>query len=360
MPQGGSYVKLFDIGGCLREIYLRSTTHSRLLSTITPARWWLQAGTPLMFLEMDPSAYWAEGESDASEIRYHEQRITISSADYKLGGKYSRLIVLTDKSTITKPPASQTSPARTLSWDGIRESRPKHRNMSRELRASLLRLNAHHEVLRLILSAFQAGSIASSTTSMGGQHFQTYLNLATRIVSKSRRPYSGVDPPTSPLDLIARVLPLLWPGSMSSLESELERANVRLNIARKVRSIVIMEQNNSFKVNQAGIVGVEVSGNTQVNSQTQGHNDALPASTDWDVLLDEIRKLTEHLKDQAATPEDFVALEELSAARFAAEKKEGHSVVHRLGRVGRWALDGARQIGATIVAEVIMKSAGLK
>ena len=121
-----------------------------------------------------------------------------------------------------------------------------------------------------------------------------------------------------------------------------------------------MDQKNTFNVNQAGIVGVNVSGNTQVSTQSHDYGDGVSASSDWDVLADELRRLTVHLKDRAATQEHFAALAELSAASEAAASKEGHGVLRRLAGVGRWVLDGARQIGARLVAEMIMKETGMK
>jgi hypothetical protein len=76
-------------------------------------------------------------------------------------------------------------------------------------------------------------------------------------------------------------------------------------------------------------------------------------------LAGELSKLRAELKKKTTDPEHDIAVGSLAIAEQAAKKGDGSKTLEYLAKAGKWALDSATQIGATVAAEAIKKSLGI-
>ena len=83
-------------------------------------------------------------------------------------------------------------------------------------------------------------------------------------------------------------------------------------------------------------------------------------SVDLSRLAEELVKLREAMSQEAKNTEQHIALGEIAKAEQAAIAKDSSKVVEYLKGTGKWALDTATKIGASIAAEAIMQSTGMK
>jgi len=85
----------------------------------------------------------------------------------------------------------------------------------------------------------------------------------------------------------------------------------------------------------------------------------LSASFDLTSLANELSKLRVYLKEKATDAEHDITVGSLALAEQAAKKGDGSKTLEYLAKTGKWVLDAATQIGATLAAEAIKKSLGM-
>lgn len=123
----------------------------------------------------------------------------------------------------------------------------------------------------------------------------------------------------------------------------------------KVEQYLITNNNynvmgDQYNINQAGAVGPNaVANNTVFNHEIY----SLPDSIDYDLLFAEIVTLKKSLLSKVSSAEHFTALAELTSAEEAAKSRDGQKVVNSLKKAGKWALDGVKDIGTNLLAEII-------
>lgn len=76
-------------------------------------------------------------------------------------------------------------------------------------------------------------------------------------------------------------------------------------------------------------------------------------------LTGELEQLCAALKQRATTIDHDVVVGEIASAQKSAKTGDGASLVEHLRRAGSWALDVAKEIGASVASEAIKKSCGL-
>ncbi len=102
---------------------------------------------------------------------------------------------------------------------------------------------------------------------------------------------------------------------------------------------------------QAGAIGQEAKaeGNT-FNQVNQG--------IDIQVLAKELEKLSEYLAADAGDAEKEEDIAIIVLAKNAAQRGDKGKALERLSSVGRWVIDAATQVSATLVAAIIQKQMG--
>jgi hypothetical protein len=113
---------------------------------------------------------------------------------------------------------------------------------------------------------------------------------------------------------------------------------------------------NKYQAGQAGAIGPGAHAHDVNFSQIWNQ---LAYTIDLPSLAAELSKLRATLKEKATDDEHDIAIGSLALAEQAAKKGNGSKTLEYLAKAGKWALDAATQIGATIAAEAIRKSLGM-
>jgi hypothetical protein len=113
---------------------------------------------------------------------------------------------------------------------------------------------------------------------------------------------------------------------------------------------VHMHENYNIKNSQVGAIGHHAKSDTNTFQQTQYN---IPINLDFEELQKEIYNLKKAMKADAETSEQFAAVQNVASAQEAAEKKDGNAVVKFLKAGGKWVFDTAKEIGISLVTELI-------
>jgi GTPase SAR1 family protein len=113
---------------------------------------------------------------------------------------------------------------------------------------------------------------------------------------------------------------------------------------------------DTYNTNQAGAVGPFSSANNNTLNQLINN---LPDNADYALLTQELAALKQKLIDQAATPEQYKAIANVAEAEIAAQKKDGNQVLKALTASGKWVLDIAKDLGTSVLSEIIKKHMGM-
>ncbi len=81
----------------------------------------------------------------------------------------------------------------------------------------------------------------------------------------------------------------------------------------------------------------------------------LSGNLDLEVLASELFKLRNEMRVKAIEPEHDIAIGHIAEAETAAKAGDGPAVLQQLKEAGKWALEFAIQVGATLTAEIIKK-----
>lgn len=106
----------------------------------------------------------------------------------------------------------------------------------------------------------------------------------------------------------------------------------------------------------AGAIGPSSVGTINVQQRWT----AIQNEIDLNALTSELEQLKKHLQQSALSSSDFQRLALLSEAEEHAKKRDGSKAMEVLSKVGKGALDVAKDIGTEIAAKVIAKSMGLE
>lgn len=112
---------------------------------------------------------------------------------------------------------------------------------------------------------------------------------------------------------------------------------------------------DTYNVEQAGAVGKNASAPNATFIKGSGQ-----PSVDLQTLSRELDELRAALRERPSSPENDLALAEVSRASIAAKEGDQEGVVSHLRAAGKWAWEAANNIGAAIAATVIAKALGLQ
>lgn len=118
-----------------------------------------------------------------------------------------------------------------------------------------------------------------------------------------------------------------------------------------------LKMGDTYYVNQAGAVGPESHAHEMTFNQIGGQ---IERSMELSQLADELAKLRQALKKEATEPEHDKAIGKIAEAEEAARAKDSSKVAELLKPSGKWVLDFASKIGASLAAEAIKQSMGMK
>lgn len=116
-----------------------------------------------------------------------------------------------------------------------------------------------------------------------------------------------------------------------------------------------MGDKNVFKNSQIGAVG---SNAKSVKNKFQQNIYSIPDNINFESLSKELKKLMEELKEKADSPKEFKAVSEVVEALDASKDKNGNKVVEHLLNGGKWVFNTAKEIGVSVVAELINRQMG--
>lgn len=115
---------------------------------------------------------------------------------------------------------------------------------------------------------------------------------------------------------------------------------------------------DKYIVGQAGAVGPQ--SHAQGITFNQNFNQS-GSSIDLARLADELSVLHQAMRQQAlAEPEHDLAISDIGKAEQAAKTGDAAKTVQYLKSAGKWALDFASKIGASLVAEIIKSDMDIK
>jgi ribosomal protein S15P/S13E len=106
----------------------------------------------------------------------------------------------------------------------------------------------------------------------------------------------------------------------------------------------------------AGAIGPSSVGTINIQQQWT----AIQNEVDLNALTSELEQLRKHFQQSASSSSDYQKLALLSEAEEHAKKHDGSKAMEVLSKVGKGALDVAKDIGTEIAAKVIAKSMGLE
>ena len=141
-------------------------------------------------------------------------------------------------------------------------------------------------------------------------------------------------------------------GSLPETEKSLFDINIFL-----VKGDLVMGDNVGRDNIHADRGGVAAGGNAEINNFVfmQAWSE-LSAKPDLDALSRELADLRKKMRAEAVEAQHDIAIGEIAAAETAANFGDGASVMQHLKAAGKWALEFAIQVGATLTAEIMKKA----
>jgi hypothetical protein len=168
--------------------------------------------------------------------------------------------------------------------------------------------------------------------------------------------------------------PMVYRGNLQAIQSSFARERGRLaaklvregrnrlqELKMKIKAkpqssqstIIQGDQFNNYGI--AGAIGPNAVGTITLQQQWT----AIQSEIDLNALTGELEQLRKHLQQSASSSSDYRRLALLSEAEEHVKKREGCKAMEVLSKLGKGALDVAKDIGTEIAAKVIERSIGL-
>ena len=325
------------------NLYYNATTkHTDKVSNISSDL--VRAGRPLLFLDCQ--------SDEAVPVPYWARNVEIKNHTFDL---YNCLVPFQGKNI------------QLWHLDNL-SSAYNDRDAARRLRIYLLRLNAEHESLRLVLRSIMSKVIDVQPRTPLSENLQCYLNEATHRIgvldSKSSNQFEDE------ICKIAREsMDILNHSQKDALINVLKNIDIRKNILGKAedyinkwRSLTIINNieevimGDKFEAGQVGAQGPNAYAHdmtfNQIWNQTRGN-------IDLKVLSNELKALREELQKSAKSAEEFAEIGIIASAEIEAQKGDGPHTLSALAKAGKWALNVAEKIGIGVATAAIKTACGL-
>lgn len=293
--------ELIAIGREIARLYRIATTQHQFKKAES---WWVQAGNPILFLEY---------KTDHIKFPFFINPV-LSKDEYELSWCLVPHKGINYRAWLLKVnPQYQRA-------DGY--------DVPRALRISLLRLNAEHESLRLILKLIKNGQIDDL-----GDNFQNYLNRST---AKIMRLEAGASKNSNSLvvDTARQAINKITPGEQEKIEDKISQ--IRLNIRRKQREYAEKD----------------------IKAAEQPPIDLLQLANQLGILLQALEKLAP--SEKISREQITSSQQSISDAKKEALNKDGKRMLEHLSKAGAWILEVGMQIGAPILTDALRVALGLR
>jgi hypothetical protein len=331
----GAWHALGHLGKPLVEVFAAATTRTAASSKGRVPHWAVEPGSPIAFIQL--------GRNESLALPFFAYR----TPDVESWGiEISCCLVPYDGTTLR-------------AWV-CKLAEGADRTVARALRLSLLRLHAEHACIRLVCRNILSGRIPVTRGTNEAELLQEYLNEATRRITRSERTTKRLSAGEETIVEMSRsIADGIRPGEYDSLLQLLGRAALRKNIIDKLAERMSMSSGDQYFVyGPAGAVGPHAHGNVNIANYQQAWT-SVQSQVDTSKLPAELGELVDGMRAQATTAEQFQALAEVAAAKDAADKKDGQTLLSHLKQAGMWALKVAQDIGKDVAAKVIESALGL-
>lgn len=228
---------------------------------------------------------------------------------------------------------------------------------NRSLRISLMRLHSESECLKNILGAINSNSLNVIPHSAVSDLLQKYFNKATATYLK--QDLSMPDKLGNDLfrDEFSNLLSMFQPGELNHIAEEIKAFDFRPQIEKKVIKYIKVMGDNYENHNTVGPIGPN--SKMVVKHFVQKNNQTI-SEVDFSELVKELAAIREKLPKEPQTSQDSKRLAVVLAAQEGAEEKDSKKVMKNLKAGGKWLLDFATQVTASVVAEMINRGGVLK
>jgi hypothetical protein len=248
---------------------------------------------------------------------------------------------------------------------------------ARELRISLLRLNAGRVGLEILLDAILKKIISPDPFSEESQRLQDFLNGVVDQYVRVPVEFQG----SSLLAVACQTENTVLAGDagrlIDTLKTEFKiRRQVWGKTERKLATLATAINSIDFSMERLNIImGDQIKGDKyeagQVLTQGRGAKSEVQQVTfnqlwqqnkehvDLGMLAAELAKLRAELRTMASAPEHYVEIGAIASAEVEAEKGNGEKVYEALAKAGQWSLGVAEKIGIGLATAVLKTSLGV-
>lgn len=239
-------------------------------------------------------------------------------------------------------------------------------SVGRELRLTLLRLNAFREGLTFLVNSLLAKKVDPSPFSEHSDELQRYFQKVAPICFELPEHFEH----SELLNVIYQSESLIDSSNFNELKRLMkDRFHFRNQIYKKSVEILDKLENAQGDIVMGDKIETNVSGSN--NFVAGGKNISVEGVSitnvweenkdkiDLEKLTVEIGTLIENLKTNSTEPEHFNELSQLAKAQKESSNKNGEGALSALSKVGKWSLGIAKQVGLGVVVSAISASAGL-
>lgn len=244
---------------------------------------------------------------------------------------------------------------------------------SRDLRVSLLRLNAFRESLEALIGALTQKRIAPAPRSEPSERLQYYINHVADRCFEVPRNFAE----SNVLNLAHQTENACLPGERYALIEKLryevdirrqvlEKASKNFELRERLQQsgapffqdVIIGQEvimGNKFEAGQAGAMGPDAHAHdmtfNQIWNQTRD-------SIDLPTLALQLNSLRSEMAKTATSAEELAEVGAVASAELHAGKGEGGAALAALSKTGKWAVSVAEQIGVGVAAAAISTACG--
>ncbi|QNU63658.1 hypothetical protein [Vreelandella titanicae] len=244
----------------------------------------------------------------------------------------------------------------------------KHQNISaREIRVSLLRLNAMRESLEFFLGELSGDNLKLKPRSVESEKVQLYFNNVVEQCFKLPASVEGTDI----LALAHQTDSGSLPGNRVALLNKLKyELDIRRQILEKAASALDMRDalrgadinigdtimGDKYHNNQGGIIGPNGTVSNSTFNQISNNNET---KVDFVKLAEELSLLRKEMQENVSTAEEFVEVGAIAEAELEANKGNYEKVLKALSKTGEWSLSVGEKIGVGVAILAIKSACGL-
>ncbi|MDO6427563.1 hypothetical protein Q4489_11085 [Thalassotalea sp. 1_MG-2023] len=236
--------------------------------------------------------------------------------------------------------------------------------IARELRLTLLRLNAFREGLLFLVNSILTKAINPAPFSDFSSELQLYFNKVAPLCFKLPKNFENSDL----LDVIYQTENQVMSSEIQELKEIMKDViQFRQQILSKTEKLLDMLKDKQGDIVMGDKIKTDISGsnhnvvgvgkdvvveNVNISQAWNDNKDKI----DLDKLSQELELLVKKLKEEGSEPEQFQELSQVATAHKESIDNNGEGVFSALSKTGEWSLGIAKQIGLGLVTSAISAS----